>query len=115
MKTILKNIIDSVWLAAALLLASLILATTLPQASVLWWLLAIVAGAVTYVGNSLEDTGHLLTARDLLSLVVSSIGFGVGLVSIAIGPLGIIQLMAFVAGASVIRIIRDKGFLPWIQ
>lgn len=114
MKTILKNIIDSVWLAAALLLASLILATTLPQASALWWLLAIVAGAVTYAGSSMAETDHLLTPRDLLALTVSSIGFGVGIASIAIGPLGI-QLMAFVAGASVTRIIRDKGFLPWIQ
>lgn len=110
-----KKIINSVWLAAVLLLVSLILATTLHQASVLWWLLAFIAGAVTYVGRCLDETEHLLTPRDLLSLAVFSIGLGLGLVSISLGPLGSIQFVAFTAGVLTVRLVRYKGLLPWIQ
>ncbi|CAI0791173.1 hypothetical protein [Serratia ficaria] len=115
MITILNNIIDSVWLAAVLLLVSLILATTLPQASALWWLLALVAGGVTYAGNSLGETELLLTPRDLLSLAVFSIGLGMGLVAISSGPLGGIQFVTFIAGVLAVRLARYKGLLPWIQ
>lgn len=115
MKHLMKNIIDSVWLTTALLLVSLILATTLPQAAVLWWLLALVAGGVAYAGRSLDETDLLLTPRDLLSLAVFSIGLGMGLVSMSSGPLAGIQFVAFIAGVLAVRLVRYKGLLPWIR
>jgi len=111
----LNNIINSVWLVAALLLASLTLATGLPQASFVAWLLAVIAGCVTYLGIRLDDTELLFTPRDLLSTFLIPVGCFVGMSMVFLAPYYGIQIMAYIAGLLAVRQASFKGMLPWIQ
>lgn len=112
---IMKNCINSAWLVAALLLTSLLLATTVPQASVWWWLLALLGGVLVYLGIKAEDADNLFSPRELMSLLLVSVGNLFGMAAIFLGPLGGIQFLVFVAGLLAARQACYKGMLPWIQ
>ncbi|MDP8834530.1 hypothetical protein QZQ24_16170 [Serratia marcescens] len=110
-----NNIINSQWLVVALLMVSLILAAGLPQASLPYWLLALVGGGLVYLGIWLEDMSNPFSKREMLSVLLCSIGNFLGMAAVFVGPLGCIQFAAFLAGLLGVRLACYKGLSPWIQ
>ncbi|MCK1091574.1 hypothetical protein [Serratia marcescens] len=110
-----NNIVNSAWLVGILLLISLILATGLPQASLWYWLLALLGGGLAYLGIWLEDKSNAFSHREMLSVLLSTLGNFLGMVAFFIAPFGGIQLLAFATGMLAVRLACYKGLLPWIQ
>lgn len=110
-----NNVVNSAWLVGIVLLASLTLAVGLPQASLWYWLLALLGGGLAYLGIWLEDKRNAFSHREMLSVLLSTIGNFLGMIAFFVAPYGGVQLLAFATGLLAVRLACYKGLLPWIR